>query len=49
MGGLRRLRYFDSFHLATAEMEKLPLITSDRYIMAQVERFGILTVDARRV
>jgi len=32
-GGSRRLHYFDAFHVATARMHGLPMITSDVYII----------------
>lgn len=48
-GGSRRLHYFDSFHVATSQVEGLPLLTSDKYILSHADEFGIQTLDAREV
>jgi predicted nucleic acid-binding protein len=46
-GGSRKLHYFDSFHVATAKQNDLPLITSDRYIVHNAEALGIEAADVR--
>ncbi len=48
-GGSRRLHYFDSFHTATSQLEKLPLFTSDKYILEHASQLGIKAIDARTV
>ena len=48
-GGSRRLHYFDSFHVATAVHHRLPLITSDKYIVAHDVALGIKSVDLRKL
>ncbi|HID90914.1 TPA: PIN domain-containing protein [Candidatus Bathyarchaeota archaeon] len=48
-GGGRRLHYFDSFHVATALLENLPLITSDRYILEKSSEMKIRSIDLRRL
>ncbi len=48
-GGSRRLHYFDSFHVATSQLERIPMLTSDKYIIEHAERFGIKAIDARSV
>ncbi|RLG52039.1 MAG: hypothetical protein DRN96_03805 [Thermoproteota archaeon] len=47
--GPRKLHYFDSYHIATAKHYNLPLVTSDRYIIAHARELGIKAVDLRRV
>jgi predicted nucleic acid-binding protein len=44
-GGARRLHYFDSFHVATAKINDLPIITSDGYIIEHRNELGIQTID----
>lgn len=46
-GGTRRLHYFDAFHVATAKINDLPMITSDRYIVEHQEELGIKAIDLR--
>ncbi len=46
-GGRRKLHYFDSFHVATAEKERIPLLTSDSYILDHSKDMNIKTIDAR--
>lgn len=48
-GGSRKLHYFDCFHVATSELEKLPLLTSDRYILEHASQLGIKAIDARSI
>lgn len=48
-GGQRRLHYFDAFHVATAKLYELPLVTSDRYILQNSARLGLTSLDLRRV
>lgn len=48
-GGSRKLHYFDSFHVATSQLERLPLLTSDKYIIAHAGQFGIKAMDARSI
>ncbi len=46
-GGPRRLHYFDSFHVATASLEGVPMVTSDRYILRHADSLGVEVVDLR--
>ena len=48
-GGSRRLHYFDSFHVATAKVFDLPLVTSDRFILRNRNRLEIMALDLRNV
>ena len=48
-GGPRRLHYFDSFHVATARRQKLPLITSDEFIIEHKDEFRIDVTDIRKI
>lgn len=48
-GGSRKLHYFDSYHVATAKYYKLPLLTSDKYVIEHAEDFGIQVVNLRRI
>jgi len=48
-GGSRRLHYFDAFHVATAKIHDLPLITSDEYIIERRRELGLKTVDLRTI
>lgn len=48
-GGSRKLHYFDSFHAATARIEKLPLLTSDKYMIDQADKLGIQVLNARMI
>ncbi len=48
-GGSRRLHYFDSFHVATSQLERLPLLTSDKYILAHASQLGIKAFDVRKL
>ncbi len=48
-GGSRKLHYFDSFHVATAQSEKIPLLTSDKFILSQAEEMRITVFDVRRI
>jgi predicted nucleic acid-binding protein len=47
-GGPRRLHYFDSFHVATANQMGTPLITSDKFIIVNSEALGIEALDVRK-
>jgi len=48
-GGRSRLHYFDSFHVATSQLEKLTLLTSDGYILDHADKLSIKTRNARRI
>lgn len=48
-GGSRRLHYFDSFHVATAALHRLPFITSDKYIVVNDGALGIRAIDLRKL
>jgi predicted nucleic acid-binding protein len=48
-GGSRRLHYFDSFHVATAKLNELPLVTSDRHLLENSTKFGIVSLDLRKI
>ena len=48
-GGTRRLHYFDAFHVATAQIHDLPMVTSDRYIVEHQRELGIKAIDLRGV
>lgn len=47
--GRRKLHYFDSFHVSTSIISGLPLITSDEYILENLESLGVKTIDLRKV
>jgi len=44
-GGPRRLHYFDAFHIATAKINDLSMITSDKYIIEHQKELGIKAID----
>ncbi len=46
-GGRRKLHYFDSFHVATSEKERIPLLTSDSYILDHSKDMNIAAIDPR--
>jgi predicted nucleic acid-binding protein len=48
-GGSRKLHYFDSYHVATSQIEKLPLLTSDKFIIDHANPFEIDVIDARTI
>jgi predicted nucleic acid-binding protein len=48
-GGPRKLHYFDSFHVSTAKVYDIPLITSDRFILQKSQALGITVLDLRNV
>lgn len=48
-GGPRKLHYFDSFHVATAVLEGIPMITSDEYILKNANSLGLMAIDLRKV
>jgi hypothetical protein len=48
-GGPGRLHYFDSFHVATAKLYKLPLITSDRFILQNSDDLRVVAMELRKV
>ncbi|TMI24597.1 type II toxin-antitoxin system VapC family toxin [Candidatus Bathyarchaeota archaeon] len=48
-GGSRKLHYFDAFHVATSQLERLPLLTSDRYILEHSSRLGTKTIEVRGI
>ena len=45
--GPRKLHYFDAYHVATAKIHSLPLITSDKYIIQNQEELGLTVFDLR--
>ncbi|KXB03852.1 hypothetical protein AKJ45_00335 [candidate division MSBL1 archaeon SCGC-AAA261F19] len=47
--GSRKLHYFDSFHVATAHQETLPLLTSDQYILEHAGSLDIQTINPRKL
>ncbi len=47
--GSRKLHYFDSFHVATARQEALPLLTSDKYILEHADSLGVKTINPRNL
>jgi len=44
-GGSRKLHYFDAYHVATAKIYNLPLVTSDRYILEHGHEFEIAVIN----
>jgi predicted nucleic acid-binding protein len=48
-GGPRKIHYFDSFHVATARLHELPIITSDTYINEQQRNLGITALNLRKL
>lgn len=48
-GGPRRIHYFDTFHVATARLHELPIITSDTYINEQQDKLGVTTLDLKEL
>lgn len=48
-GGRRKLHYFDSFHVATAKVTSLPLLTSDKYIIKKAKELNIKVLDLRQI
>ena len=38
---------FDAYHVATAKIHSLPLITSDKYIIQNQEEIGLTVIDLR--
>jgi len=46
-GGPIKLHYFDAFHVATARLSELPMITSDHYINEQQTSLGITALNLR--
>jgi len=46
-GGPRKLHYFDAFHVATAKINDLSMITSDKYIIEHQKELGIKAIDLR--
>ena len=48
-GGSRRLHYFDSFHVATAKLYELPIVTSDRFILQNSDRIEVSAFDLRKI
>lgn len=48
-GGARKIHYFDTFHVATARLHELPIITSDTYINEQQEKLGVTAFDLRKL
>jgi predicted nucleic acid-binding protein len=48
-GGSRGLHFFDSFHVATAKVFDLPLVTSDQFILENEDKLGITALDLRKI
>jgi len=48
-GGSRKLHYFDAYHVATAKIHDLPLITSDKYINTNQGELGLTAIDLRTI
>ncbi|RLE75091.1 MAG: hypothetical protein DRJ44_06410 [Thermoprotei archaeon] len=48
-GEHRKLHYFDAFHIATAKHYNLPLVTSDKYIVDNVEKLKVKVIDLRKI
>jgi len=48
-GGPRKIHYFDTFHVATARLHGLPIITSDTYINEQKRNLGITAFSLRKL
>lgn len=48
-GGSRRLHYFDSFHVATASLTGIPLVTSDKYILENSPEMKIKSINLREL
>lgn len=48
-GGQRKLHYFDAFHVATARIQELPIVTSDKYIYEQQKELGINAIDLKNL
>ncbi len=48
-GGPRKIHYFDTFHVATARLHELPIITSDTYINEQQRSLGITALNLRKL
>lgn len=47
-GGPRRLHYFDSFHVSTAKVYDIPLVTSDRFVLQNSKGLGVSALDLRK-
>lgn len=47
--GPRKIHYFDVFHVATARVHELPIITSDTYINDQQKTLGVTALDLRKI
>lgn len=48
-GGQRKIHYFDTFHVATARLHELPIITSDTYINEQQKNLGITAYNLKNI
>jgi len=48
-GGPRKLHYFDVYHVATAAYYKLPIITSDKYIINKQKELGIKAINLKTI
>ena len=44
-GGRGRLSYFDTFHVATAKSQALPMLTSDGYVNRNATKLGVEAFD----
>lgn len=48
-GGSRKLHYFDSFHVSTAQFNRLPIITSDSYIIEHHTDLRVTTINLKQL
>ncbi|MBS7249910.1 MAG: PIN domain-containing protein [Candidatus Freyarchaeota archaeon] len=48
-GGQRKLHYFDAYHVATARIQELSIITSDKYIVEHQKNLGITAIDLKNL
>jgi predicted nucleic acid-binding protein len=48
-GAPRKIHYFDTFHVATATLHELPIITSDTYINQHQNTLGVTTFDLKEL
>jgi len=48
-GGPRKIHYFDTFHVATARLHELRIITSDTYINEQQKNLGVTTFNLKEL
>jgi len=48
-GGPRKIHYFDTFHVATARLHRLPIITSDTYINEQQKNLDVTLFNLKKL